>query len=141
MQDVDKDGLPDVVTLSPTEVACLCSSKTGPASPRPTVSDWWLSQNLALGDFTADKRLDAAVLVGGRDGVRILPGNGEGQFGNAQDFPVRGIPLHLAAGDLTGDGRPECHLRLRRSLTPPKRRSGSYLPFRPLNLVEFPSAS
>jgi hypothetical protein len=58
-----------------------------------------LAGSLVLGDYNRDGRTDAAL-----DGA-ALTGDGNGRFGNVQDFPARAQPSHRA--DFNRDGIPD----------------------------------
>ncbi|AHY45342.1 Family description [Rubrobacter radiotolerans] len=62
-------------------------------------------------DFNADGRADLAFRTAGRQ-VLVLPGEGDGTFGEARSFSLTGNAAStniqsLAVGDFNGDGRPD----------------------------------
>src|SRR5690606_40308692 len=69
--------------------------------------------SVALADFNGDGRLDAAVANGGsfgqpslpadKGGVSILPGLGNGRFGEAASFAAGDRPLSILAFRADGD--------------------------------------
>ena len=62
-------------------------------------------------DFDGDTALDLAVMHWQDDFVSILLGDGEGSFGERQDYWVRDISnSDFVAGDFNGDTRPDLAL-------------------------------
>jgi hypothetical protein len=71
--------------------------------------------SVAVGDFGGNGNLDLAVAEPylntdwpGLDPaatVTVLPGNGNGTFGPAQNYAVGGTPVSVAVGDFTNDGK------------------------------------
>jgi hypothetical protein len=61
---------------------------------------------LVAGDFNNDGNVDLAVTVafGNNNAVRVLLGNGTGQFAPPLTFPTGGDPAAIVAADLTNDG-------------------------------------
>jgi hypothetical protein len=58
--------------------------------------------SIAVGDFDRDGNLDLAT-AGDQD-VRVLMGDGTGQFGAPTSIPLTGFSPSVAVGDFTGDG-------------------------------------
>jgi hypothetical protein len=58
--------------------------------------------DLVLGDFNNDGRVDIAALWGSDESVYILLGNGNGTFQRAKRHEVPGFPTSIAAGALAG---------------------------------------
>jgi hypothetical protein len=61
---------------------------------------------VVVADFDGDAHLDLAVAndLSGDPGVSVLPGNGNGTFGAAVDYPVRSGLRDLAVADVDLDG-------------------------------------
>ena len=75
--------------------------KAAKAYPVPAGVD-----DVALGDFTGDGKLDVAVTNGGTyDMVSILPGTGSGTLKAAVVFGTNFGPSGVAAADFNGDGK------------------------------------
>src|SRR5262249_27203762 len=61
--------------------------------------------DVVVGDFNGDHKLDLATADFGSGGVSILVGNGDGTFGPFQFFAAGAHPDYLAAGDFNRDGK------------------------------------
>ncbi len=67
------------------------------AQPEPT--------QLAVADLDGDGHLDIAVPNPAGNEVAVLPGNGDGSFGEAETYATDGLgPVSVAHGDFTGSG-------------------------------------
>lgn len=67
-------------------------------------------KTIAVADLNGDGALDLAVAAGNGYGntVSVLLNAGDGTFAAAVDYPAGPVDtLYMAAGDLTGDGRPD----------------------------------
>jgi hypothetical protein len=114
--DFNGDGNPDLAvacfTLAPTSGTLRVllgngdgtfrAGKNFPIGVNPT--------GLITGDFTGDGKLDLAVceinlVPGGPPGVSVLLGNGDGTFQNAVGYPTPAVPVGIAVGDFTGNGK------------------------------------
>ena len=62
------------------------------------------SDEVTVGDFNGDGRLDLATAKGFFETVSILLGDGDGSFRPAQDFRVEGAPSSVTVGDFNDDG-------------------------------------
>ena len=91
---------------SESKVVVLLSNGNGTfkaarAHPVPAGVD-----DVALGDFNGDGKLDVAVTNGGAyDMVSILPGSGSGTLKAAVVFGTNFYPSDVAAADFNGDGK------------------------------------
>jgi hypothetical protein len=67
-------------------------------------------QSVAIGDLNGDRRPDLAVANYSGHSVSVLANRGDGSFRTARSFTTgseRDLPIAVAIGDLTGDGRPD----------------------------------
>ena len=63
------------------------------------------SQNLVVGDFDKDGKLDIAVANSNTQDVGVLLGHGDGTFAGAVSYPLSGFSAYdIKAADLNGDG-------------------------------------
>jgi hypothetical protein len=70
------------------------------AQPEPT--------QLGVVDLDGDGHLDIAVPNPSGNEVAVLPGNGDGTFGEAETYATDGLgPVGVAHGDFTGSGEPD----------------------------------
>jgi FG-GAP-like repeat len=120
--DLDGDGVPEVIaltgeydfavyTIEPSEadlpgfrrIADPAVVATDPALGHPT--------DAVVGDFDGDGKRDVAVLADVGDGdtatIAVFPGNGDGTFRSAQDFPTDSGDGRLTVVDLDGAGLPD----------------------------------
>src|SRR5208337_523765 len=104
--DLRNDGKLDIVAgcQSASEVVVLLSNgngtfKAAKAYPVPAGVD-----DVALGDFNGDGKLDVAVTNSGTM-VSILPGTGSGTLKAAVAFGTNYGPSGIAAADFNGDGK------------------------------------
>ena len=121
--DVNGDGIPDVVAEGQTASGGNTSYQLGVAlgkgdgtftvKPPVTLANASGQEQIALGDFTSDGKMDLAI-TGGTNG--IFPGNGDGTFQSVPGtksgtvLPTLAIELGtnlgpLAAYDLNGSGK------------------------------------
>ena len=72
-----------------------------PTSPLGDAS----SQNLVIGDFDKDGKMDIAVANSNTKDVGVLLGHGDGTFANAVSYSTTGYSVYdIKAADLNGDG-------------------------------------
>src|SRR5262249_20676250 len=103
IDDLNGDGIPDLVLLRDTQVAVLLGDGRGgfrqpvsyDAGPEPT--------GLTVADLSGDGIPD--LLIGNAYGdLLVLRGNGDGTFGPYREASQS---VALAVADLTGDGKPD----------------------------------
>jgi hypothetical protein len=115
--DVNGDGIPDIVSANVSSVSwggnitTLLGKGDGTFGPS-IVSDVGIgSASLALADFNGDGKLDVvtANTNTGFFSVSIGYGNGDGSFSPGPTYSTGfgNTPYHVAAADLSGDGRPD----------------------------------
>ena len=63
------------------------------------------NDDLAIGDFNADGKVDMAVIRSDGSTVNVLSGNGTSQFSNYANVPIPGLPISVIVKDLNGDGK------------------------------------
>ncbi len=113
--DFNGDGKLDIVTAneqSGDASVLLGDGKGGfsaaPGSPFPAGHS---PNDIAVGDFNRDGRLDLAFANHETQHVTVLLGDGRGRFSPAPHSPftvvVRPHPHGIAAGDFNGDGNPD----------------------------------
>jgi hypothetical protein len=121
--DVDRDGIPDVVTTSNDGVAVFRGNGTGGFGTAMVTDPGVPRFALALGDLNRDGMLDAVAVdahtydwggITAWSTFTILRGNGNGTFTPgeqyetiAQDAGDFHVLYNLVIGDLTGDGQPD----------------------------------
>jgi hypothetical protein len=121
--DLDGDGHQDLVVVGrrdlasgPATVAVALGDGTGRFAPaafyrfgaRADLFAQPEAKQLALADFSGHGHLDIAVPNPAGNELAILPGSGDGTFGEAETFATDGLgPVGVAEGDLNGNGRPD----------------------------------
>lgn len=109
LEDLDKDGLPDVVLgdyLAGHVLVFRGSSEGGfllPGQPSLINSE---PHDLDLADFNEDGVADLVCVTGNGNSLGYLSGNADGTFGPTAftDLPGEGELLQAAVGDMDGDG-------------------------------------
>ena len=61
--------------------------------------------DLDVGDFNGDNKLDLAVIRAATHDVRAFQGDGTGHFSDYASLPLSGIPVSVVVRDLNGDGK------------------------------------
>ncbi len=109
--DINGDGKADLVTPGTTKSAygtlalsVFLGNGDGTFQPRKDymTSLVW-TNSLALADFNGDGKLDLGLLQNG--GIAVLPGNGDGTFGNAIVSGSGFNGYYIAVGDFNHDGK------------------------------------
>ncbi len=109
--DFTGDGKLDLVVADALGIQMLLGNGDGTFQPAQTVANGNFGfvnegqpQNMAVGDFTGDGRLDLAVLNFSDNTVSVLLGNGDGTFQPQVTYAVGTFPDSIVAGDFSGDG-------------------------------------
>jgi hypothetical protein len=84
----------------------------GDGTFRQDIRHFFLQPSLAMtiGDFEQHGNLDIVETHWdhpGNGGVKLVPGHGDGTFGDGGSFHVGNNPMWIVAGDLNGDGYPD----------------------------------
>jgi RHS repeat-associated protein len=108
--DVNGDGKLDLVVSDPSNrsLDVLLGNGDGTfQAPRTIVTGAFPAypQEIALGDFSGDGKLDIAVTELFTPTVSILLGNGDGTFQPAFDYPAGNATGGIVAAEFNGDGR------------------------------------
>jgi hypothetical protein len=108
LDDVDADGLIDVLTPNPDRVAILFGDGFGRFSGKPSLRPGFAPFAVTTADIDGDGHTDVAASSGEQVGaLAIWFGTGEGTFRAGKSHELAVGPTRLAAADLTGDGRSE----------------------------------
>ena len=101
--DINHDGTPDMVVLSPGHVTTFLSNGSAFGNKQSYTTSGG-SQWLATGDFNGDHLIDFAVANYGAANIDIFLNAGGGAFNNATHVTANGKPNAIAAADFNGDG-------------------------------------
>ncbi len=116
--DINRDGKPDlVVSQSGGASIALLYNNTLP-TPEPgslsfiaphTLGNGHgnMADGIAVADFNHDGLPDIAATYLQDNAVRVVTGNGNGNFNTAAVYPVGKQPYWVASGDLNNDGYPD----------------------------------
>ena len=110
--DFNGDGKPDLVVAdlngaAGANLSVLLNKGDGTGTFLPAVA-YGAGTNpneVQVGDFNGDGKLDIAVANFGGNNVSILLGNGDGTFQSAHNFPAGTNPAALTVADFNGDGK------------------------------------
>ena len=113
--DFDHNGIPDMVTVNDSlqygRITVLMNYNVSSTS-FSSVNSYLIGSNinpsdLAIADFNADNLQDIVVANYGSNTISILPGNGDGTFNSALNFPVGNYPASIAIANFGGDSKPD----------------------------------
>jgi hypothetical protein len=112
-KDLTGDGHLDLAVADQdrSELSILLARGDGTFLPAVQYPVGILPSAIVSGDFTGDGRLDLAVacegaqFLGGKPGLSVLLGRGDGTFQTPVQNPVGATPTSIVAGDFTGEGR------------------------------------
>ncbi|MCB2156423.1 VCBS repeat-containing protein [bacterium] len=111
--DLNADQAPDLLLTNSTsdEFCVLLGQENGDFSAAVTYSFagsgypiWASFAPPVCADFNGDGFVDVAAISGGTNRLAVLPGRGDGIFGDAVHYFVGNTPTSLATGDLDNDG-------------------------------------
>jgi hypothetical protein len=112
--DFNGDGKMDVLIVdeltSPpytTTLAVLLGNGDGTFQAAQFVSVAPGSNQLAVGDFNTDGKLDLAITNLNSNSIDVMVGNGDGSFQAATAYAVGQQPISLVVADFNGDGKPD----------------------------------
>ena len=88
---------------SPTSSALAGACAVPTFAPARTFSSGGMAVSVAVKDFNQDGKLDVALAT--RDGVSLLAGEGNGNFGAPVVYPAGRDPVFITVADFNGDGK------------------------------------
>jgi hypothetical protein len=107
--DFNGDGNPDIAVGINSSVAILLGDGAGHFTQGAATAAGIPVNDLAAGDFNGDGKLDVVAgtsLLNG-PGIAVLPGQGNGSFGQALISAANRWSNLVSAGDFNGDGIPD----------------------------------
>jgi hypothetical protein len=110
--DVDGDGKPDLVTVSPSQTAISVLVGHGDGTFAAHVDSVLATAPfaIAVADVNGDGKLDIVTANGNNDTIGVLLGHGDGTFAAEVQYtsgPANSLPNAIAVGDVNGDGKPD----------------------------------
>ena len=110
--DLNGDTYPDIVTTGSTgdQVSVFINDGDGTFATKVDYAVGDLPYGVVLADFNADQILDIATANYNADTVSVLLNDGDGTFDTTTGDGAYGVgdqPMFLAAGDVSGDGKPD----------------------------------
>jgi hypothetical protein len=114
--DLNRDGHLDLITNNKEAgtVSVLLGTGKGKFAPKHDSPAGFSPNALTVGDFNLDGRPDVAVVdpeQGANNGrLIVLPGLGNGTFGDGIQTSTQGYPFSIVSGDWNGDGRADIAL-------------------------------
>jgi len=116
VSDFNRDGRLDLVTNNQEAgtVSVLLGLGDGSFGPKQEARVGFRPNAMAIGDFNLDGRPDVALAGVVNDVVQgvltVLPGLGDGSFGDGMETHFTGYPFALVSGDWDQDGRTDLAL-------------------------------
>jgi len=116
VEDFNRDGHQDLITNNKEAgtVSVFLGRGNGKFAPKHDSPAGFRPNAVTVGDFNLDGRPDAAVVdpeQGGNNGrLIVLPGLGNGTFGDPIQTHTQGYPFSIVSGDWNGDGKADIAL-------------------------------
>ena len=109
MGDVNRDGVPDVVTANEESynVSVLLGRGDGTFYTQKTFTVGTYPASVAVADVNGDRLPDLVTANEGSNNVSVLLGRGDGTFHGQNTFAVGSKPLSVAVADVNRDGVPD----------------------------------
>jgi len=103
--DMNGDGFPDLVTITPNQTTISVLINNGDGTFKAPAAYFCGSSptTLAVGDFNNDGKMDVAVTI--QSFVSILLGNGDGSLQSPMPFSAGTQPVGITVADFNGDGK------------------------------------
>ena len=114
MGDLNADGALDVVAGDRRRVGVFLGDGTGGLRRLANLSS--VGNSVTFGDFNRDGAVDLAVTEFD-DEIALFMGHGDGRFDPPASFPTGESPVHVAVGDVNGDGLDDAVVANRDSAT------------------------
>ncbi|HKY44439.1 MAG TPA: Calx-beta domain-containing protein [Pyrinomonadaceae bacterium] len=108
--DFNNDTKADLIVLSPgfNTYTVLLGTGTGTFTNiggGPLQSAFHFTEDMDIGDFNGDSKLDLAIVRSGTSVVHVLQGDGTGHFSDYAVVQLTGPPVSIHVRDLNGDGK------------------------------------
>ena len=109
--DLDGDGMTDLVTAdyAANAVSVLLGRGDGTFGPAASYGAGAESApyGVASGDFDGDGKADLVTANSGTDGISVLPGEGDGNFGGPEHYAADEGTAFVGVSDFNGDEKPD----------------------------------
>ncbi len=102
--DVDVDGDVDIVVSASGQLLVFQNDGSGAFSTLPSTDLGQSFYAMECGHLNLDEYPDLAGLLDG-SALTLLPGNGDGTFGQAEHYATYKSPWAVVIGDMNGDGQ------------------------------------